>query len=487
MAKPIELTFTANARQLLKTTDNIDEAFNEVADSLDNVATDSGRSADKMADSVDDAAKSIKKDASELERSFKEVGNSMSESASKGGRALATETRKGTDDAKGSLAELKDEAKQNIAETASSFDGSLSSLGDTIQGTLGGVIASLPPQFAILAAAGAVAFGVISSKLEEGEVAAEAQRETIAALKDEYIDMGEVGAVSLDFLISRIRELSSESADGTVDLADLARTAKGAKSDFQDLAQAYAGNSDELNKLVKEGKAHADQLEEEASNLDTTTEAGNRLYGELQRRAAAQEKYNAYLATAKTNADTAAEAARLYAEAGGPAMEAKAEQIKTVNAAYDESAGNLEDYLTKEGKLFDVAKYVKAMEARSKALADYQANLASADLSDDAKAFLNEQGADAAASFLAGYQKATPEQKAKLNDIWSEAGKDNSGEYIKSTQAGLDAAKDLTPPKVKTPKVDVKELLRNAQRDLDTAAPLKMTVVPVDRNGKEVK
>jgi hypothetical protein len=125
------------------------------------------------------------------------------------------------------------------------------------------------------------------------------------------------------------------------------------------------------------------------------------------------------------------------------------------------------------------------MQARKQALEDYQSTLNTADLSPEAKKFLESQGQDAAAAFLQGYKGAAPDQKAELNRIWTEAGKANSGEYSTTVQAEFNAADAL---KVKAPVIeliDTKSLLASAQRELDKT-PLKIKAITVDRYGKPV-
>ena len=124
---------------------------------------------------------------------------------------------------------------------------------------------------------------------------------------------------------------------------------------------------------------------------------------------------------------------------------------------------NLYDFLMWSRGLFEVQPYIDAMNARSAALQTYQEDLAAADLSPQAKAFLNSQGAEAAAQFMAG-QAATPAQKSDLNAIWTEAGKSNSGEYTKSLKSGIPDKLD------KKTKVEAEADTSAANRDLNNFA-----------------
>lgn len=485
MTKGVEISFLANAKQLLRTTDDVEKAFDGVADSLDDIATDSGKSTNILSKNFDKAADKVERSAEDIERSFKEVANTVGVSSAKAGRDLADNTRKGTTAAKRDLAELGNEARSNLAETAASFDGSVQSIIDGIQGTLAGLTTSLGPLWAGAGAAAALGLGVLMADIEKGTERTAAWKEEVAELSAEYIETGRLGTRSLSALVDKLKELALETEDGKVNLTELNKAAEESGGSFDKLAQAYAGNSDELRKLIKEAQEHKRALEDEADALSTGVDGYAAKVQALDNAAKATETYIGYLNDSAAKATEAETAAKLYAQAGGPELEARAAQLETINAAYDDTAGSLGEFIKKETGLLDTGKYIAAMEARSKALADYQTNLAAADLSAEAKAFLNEQGADAAASFLAGYEKATPAQKTKLNEIWTEAGKTDSGTYRETVSKAF-AGAPLKAPKVEDPKIDVTDALRKTQKELDRN-PLRMTIVQVDRFGKPIK
>jgi hypothetical protein len=103
-----------------------------------------------------------------------------------------------------------------------------------------------------------------------------------------------------------------------------------------------------------------------------------------------------------------------------------------------------------------VGAYIKAMQAREKALRSYQKTLAEAELTPEARKFLESQGQDSAAAFLAGYKRATPKQRAELERIWTEAGKQDSGSY---TTALTDSFSSGTVPgPAVSPQLDTSDL-----------------------------
>lgn len=425
---PISIPFLADAASFLRGAGQVDTALEKVGDSLDDVARDSARSGDKIGDELSDGAREGERSIDRLNATFRELATSAKQESAEAGAAIKRNIGGDAREASADVEELNREAKANLAETLSSFDGSVEGLVAGVQGTLGGVVGGLTGPAGIFAAvAGAAGIGLIMTGLQGAQEESDRLKERAGALGQEFITASQNGTASLDFLVSKLQELATET-EGT-NLSKLASAADRADSSFESLAQGYAGNVTGLKDLWREGVARQKQLEDEAEATDTTTDAGIKRFSALTKQSAAQSEYLDYLGQSLGVAQKAAEADELYARAGGAELEAKALRISAVNDAYDEAAGSADDYINSESKLFDPQAYIDAMLAKEQALRDYQETLATSALTDDAKTFLNEQGADAAAQFLQGYKNATPEQQAELNRIWSEAGKQNSGQY----------------------------------------------------------
>ncbi len=463
---PISIDFLANVRSFLKGTDDAEQALDQVADTLDDIARDGDRSTEQ------------------LQRSFAELADrtkrEMTDAASSTRRTLDSTTSA----AKRNIDEIKNEAKQNAAETFSSFSGSAESFADGLQGTLGGLIASLPPQLAVLGAAGAIGIGLIVGELNKGQAETEQLRADTAELAQQYIDTGQIGAEWLGTIVDKLKQLATETDDGRVSLEDLARVADSGIGSFRDLAQAYAGNTDGLERLYRAAQRNQRALEDEAAALDTTTAAGNKRYGELQNQLALGDQYLGYLDDAVAKSDKAAAAEANYAAAGGPDMERKAQLISAVNDAYDETASSVDDYVNAETGIFDVTAYITAMTARSDALKNYQETLATSGLSPEAQAFLSEQGADAAAAFLAGYKTATPEQQAELERIWTEAGQADSATYAGAIEKSFQG-KTVTGPSVVLAQIDPAAEVDKIQRGF-AGRTVRVAAKLVTRSGQEV-
>lgn len=476
----ITIDFLSNVRGLLKGTDDVEEAFEDVASSLDDLARDSQKAGDKLGDNIGDGAKDAEKGVDRLERTFKDLADTAKRETKGAGDQIGRNYKKGTDEAGEGLKEFKDEANSTARESAASFDGSAESIADVFQEVAANAFAGFGPAGAVAGLAAAVGIGMAVSAIQGGIESTEALKERTQELADEYITTGGIGATSIEFLVDKLKELATESADGSVNLAKLDDVARRSGSSFEDLAQAYGGNVEELKKLWREGDKHRQQLEDETDAIDTTTSAGAKQYAQKIKQSDAQREYMAYLGQTLGVAAAAAEAEKLYAQAGGPELERKAQLVETVNAAYDEAAGAASDYINAESGLFDTGAYITAMQAKQDALRDYQTTLAESPLTAEAKSFLDSQGVEAAAQFLAGYKSATPEQQAALNAIWTEAGSTSSGAYTGALKAGIPTAID--GPLV-TARGDASGALAEMQRQIDNNPLVARVKTKFDRVG----
>ena len=444
------------------------EPLEDAADVLQDIGRDGGRSVEQLEQDMRGAqarTDEVRKGFSDLQKQIRETGR-------KSRTDFAEPTNRSTQSVKEDLRELGDEGRQNAAEMFSSFDGSFTSIADAAQGTLGGVTAGLRGVPAIAAAAaGAAGLGLIVTTIEAANEDSQELREAIAELGAEFIETGQVGKRSLDGVIERLQALASETDEGKTSLVDLADAAARSGNRLDLLTRAYGSNVEQLDAMIAREQQLEAMLDREANVAMTRGQAA---YDAHKLAADGQRLIVDELEKTRKEIEGAAAVEAAWLAAGGPELEAKAAAIGAVNQAYDQAAGALSTYVDEETGLFDVAAYIEAMEARTKALNDYQTALASADLSTEAKAFLAEQGADAAASFLAGYQNASPAQKAELNRIWSEAGRENSGEYAGALQQNM-------PDTVAGPEVRLNyPTSSEIQTRLDAIASRQRIRIPVD-------
>jgi hypothetical protein len=484
MAKGINIAIGADSKAalsaiksgLIEPLEDATKALDKLADKgndLDSI--ERGLKADQTATQkwnkeLTESVENIRKVQAASSRAAKDVANDF-ESNARSTKATAT----------ANLKELGAEGKQNLAETLSSFDGSVEGFVNGIQGTLGGVIAGLSGVGGILlATAGAAGLGLLVTAIQNGGEAAEEAKQKVSELAAEYIETGDIAKTSLSFIVEKLKALATETDDTKQSLTKLAGVAEKAGSTFEDLALAYAGNIDGLDELIAKNEKLREGYLEEQATLDLATNAGNRRNGELAKSIAGADELLGLLDSTKTSADAAAKAEELYAQAGGPELETKAAQLESINAAYDDAVGSIDDFLNAETGVFDTAAYIASMEAREQALKDYQETLATSGLSPAAKAYLATQGAEAAAIQLDAYVNAGEADKAKLDRFWSEAGRDNSGSYVDEFQGGISSRDN---PQMT---VDVNGNTTDLDNKLSRSRAINVTINGYTRNGQRV-
>jgi hypothetical protein len=459
----LTLDIAANSGDFIRATKDVDKALDGVADSLDDAARDGEQATERVEDSFRELARAA-------ERETKRAADDMSRNIDRGA-AHASE----------SMSEVKSEALANASETFSSFEGDAQSFADGIQGALGGLIVGLSGNLpaAAAVAAGALGVGLISAALGQSEEQAEALRQKVSELTAEFIEAGPGGRRSADQFVEALRELATESDRGRANLVDMKIAAEDLGVPLDDIARAYLEGGEPLDQLIEKTEALL-----KAEERRTARPGGRRAENDLQEASINNLEDELRLYREQAQAIEAAQDAQLlYLETGVSEFEAKVSLIETVDQAYDDAAGSTDDFVNAETGLFDTDAYITAMQQREQALRDYQTTLTSSDLSTEAKAFLNEQGAEAAALMLAGYASAEPAQRAELNRIWSEAGKSNSGTYVDTLTKEVTGAQIGAPTVAFDPVTDAQNYLAAVQREL-RRNPLSVTVLPRDQFGE---
>lgn len=237
---PIKIDFLANVRDFLRGTKDVDSSLDDVADSLDDVAKDGDRSTER------------------LERSFKELADSARDTARDADRSLGTIGEDGFRRSSEAAGEFKQEALSNFSEVTSSFDGSMSSIQDLAQGTLGGLASSGLPGIGIAAGIAAAGVGLIGSAFQAAEDDRLKLEERANDLADAYI---EAGSTVLDALTVADRTASIlTNPEYRKEAEDLAQALGG---DLALAVRILAGDTDalaEANTLAAAGQEYLDGL-----------------------------------------------------------------------------------------------------------------------------------------------------------------------------------------------------------------------------------
>lgn len=468
----LTLDIAANTKQFQAGTKDVEKALDGVADALDDAARDSDKATERV------------------EQSFRDLARTAERESRKVADDLSRNVNRGATNAKQAMQEVKAEGLANAAETFSSFDGSATSFVSGIQGTFGGLIAGLAtvsPALIPVGVAGAAAIGLVSNAIGTSEERAEAFKTRVRELTLELIETGDIGKRSFSGIVDEIKGLATETDESKTNLADLRKIAETLHRPLSEVVDAYTRGGKPLQDLIDQSEELADIEQERYQAL--VSQDANDIYAPLVDGGA---EYTRQLETQlglmrdqKDALDTAQQAELDYLASGVTEFEAKVGLIDAVNQAYDDAAGSTETFISKETGLFDTAAYITAMQERETALRNYQTALATADLSSEAKAFLNEQGAEAAAQMLAGYTSAAPAQKTELNRIWTEAGRENSGSYVDELATGITGATVDAPTVTFDPKKDAENYLHLVQLHL-ARNPVRVTVQTTAPFGRDI-
>lgn len=236
MAKGLEIGVgvdTKAAKQAIQSglTDPLEDAekaLDELGDSkapeeLERELKAAQKATERLKDETEDTARAIEK---EYKRAYRE----QKEAARDASRSSADAT-----------AEFKQEAVSNFSEVTSSFDGSMSSIQDLAQGTLGGLASSGIPGIGIAAGAAAIAVGGIAAAVESVDEAAKESAARAAEWGQKYIDAaGDV--IDASVIASGVIDIAND-PDAYKNATDLARIWG---TDIPTAMRALAGDSTAL-------------------------------------------------------------------------------------------------------------------------------------------------------------------------------------------------------------------------------------------------
>jgi hypothetical protein len=283
---PLKLDILANTRQFVQEMKRSGASVEDVSDSLDDMAKDGNRSVEKLEKSFKDMSK-------EAQKADKQV-----ESIGKGGFVSASEAS----------GEFKQEALQNFSEVTSSFDGSMSSIQDLAQGTLGGLAASGLPGIGLAAGAAAGAIGLIGAAFAGNDEAAQLSIEKVNEWADKYIE-AKGRALTEDQILSEAQRILTDDAERYADALTL-QEATGANLGL--VIRALSGDSAALaevnTRLSDAAEESAKQLAEQETQVDKSA-------GKVYDFADAVEKSQSILSTQASEMDSGAAKARAFGDA----------------------------------------------------------------------------------------------------------------------------------------------------------------------------
>lgn len=480
MAKGISVAVASDTRQFQAgVKSGMIDPLVQADDTLAKLGDTGQRAGDELQSSMRDqqtATQQLRGDIDQLNRQ-------VSDGSSRAAGSMKTSHRQAAHEVEAGFGEMKDSARQNAVETAASFTGGFDQIAGGVQGMASEFLAAFGPAGVVAGLALAGGIGMLTNAVDQATAATEADKQAVADLAKQWIDEGIAGKNSIDDQRTAIENMATATDPSTVviTLQEAWKQAQIAGADYADVVKSIATSDpasiqkalDSVTKL-RGGYQGA---------LTSAADYANDPNASLTPKIVASNKLADALRHAKTEATDAGRAQELAAEAGLSKFALKADAVKQLHDAYADAAGEVDAYKTKEHGLFEVGKYIKAMEQRQKALREYQKTLSESSLSAGAKSYLESLGESDAATYMAGYAKASPKQKAQLDAIWTTAGKSGAQNYKDALGEKLS---DVQPaPKIAKPVVPAPDtaLLDAFLRKRQT---LTLTVRGVTRDGKPV-
>lgn len=458
MAKGIVINFLSDVRDFLRGTDDVEEALDDVVDSLETVAKEGDQAAEKLADSFKDNLK-------EASRAAREAGD-----------GIGNDLNRGTKRAQEGLGELRDEANSTAKESAASFDGSAESIVDSFQEIAANAFAGFGPAGAIAGLAAAAGIGVASAAILDAEEKAKAAKDRVGELGLAIIESG-ADVAGVNAFKDALEGIITNADDAAVKVDDLRKFTKKYGDQVPSVAEfatAYAGNADAIEQVTKELeaaiKAEEDKTFKTKAGAEASKDKADAYQGEIDKLKGIQEE-----------TELAAQIEEEWLAAGGAEAEAKAAAIGTINSAYDDVVGSILDFKDEETGLLDTQAFIDSIKARQDQLKQYQTDLATMGLTTDQKAALDDMGIEAASAYLEGIKSGTPEQAKFLRESLTEAAKDSSGVAKKEIEKAFEK-----PTEAKVEAVADTEQAKKTLDALIKDRTAKIQVKYVDRYGKEV-
>ena len=430
MSKPIDIDVGMNSRDFQRGTKDVEGALENVADALDDVAADAARASKAMADDIGDGAKDgarkaeratddlsdslndmardadragrklgdeigdgardAEKSTDRLERSFKDLADASKRETKTAGDSMRKNVSESAEAAKQDLAELKDEAIQNASETFSSFDGSVDSFVDGIQGTFGGIVSNMGPMGAVIGGALALGIGVGVAKGEELAEVLNTAKERAAELAAEIIDAdGDLSQINMAEKVTEWGLAIEDSrewfefwqADAKTAFEVAREQADRFGLSMKDLALGLSGvDAKRATESIAELSEQIKALEDQRRKAD-----GNSAREQINSEIRARQDLIDKLKSQGNVTEEAIELTRLEAEINGElasqqeaaaaAAEARTEATSALQSALDEGVASWTAYVDAETGAADPSAYIAGMAERAAATTNFNSNV----------------------------------------------------------------------------------------------------------------
>lgn len=464
MAAPIVISIDSDAAGAVKGVEDVDAALTKTTKSLESVTTGGAKSTD------------------ELEASFRQYTTAVQQESTKQTEAVEISSTEQNRIQRESVKAGAAATAETLAQTASGFDGTLQGGLSTLTNIGATLSAVLPPEFAAVAVLGTLAFSAISGAITNGDESAKNFTADVASLADQMIKAGNGGAISFSDLTSNLQALATQTDPTKASLADLFDTAKSAGASATDLADAYAGDTDQLKQLDDEAKKKLELDKQDIELYGTRFEKSKLSLAQLHETTDAQSKYVDYLDDTVRKQNAATTTTDEYdkaVKALGPstvqsvaeqkaALEAGANAFSDIGSKIQSEQDGLNAAATAASEKTKKTVVANNVETADSFIAE-QAKELSALLSANAnKIDIYEKfGKDAGAAvikdvgnnpqLLAALAAASPADVQKIKDQYSAAGKAAGENLTKAAQIALTANQAVGNIKINADTTDAKK------------------------------
>lgn len=455
----INLDADLGVRGFLKGTKDMEEALQDVSNELEDTAKEGDKGLEKLSDKLIEAKKAA-------------------DEAAKSGDNIGTSYKRGTKEAEGGLQDFKQEANSTAKESAASFDGSAESIIDSFQEIAANAFAGFGAAGAIAGLAAAAGIGIASAAILDSEEKAKEAKQRISDLGTAFIESG-ADVAQVEAFREALQGIVTNADDAAVKIDDLRKFTKKygeAVPSVSDFAIAYSGNADAIEKVTDElEKAIAAEKEKNYTTKTGAEQSSKR-----------QDAYQAEIDKLEGIQEETAAAKQIeedWLASGGAEIQAKADAIDQINAAYDDAVYSVDNFKNAETGIYDLEAYAASIEERARLLEEYQTNLAKSGLTTEQKAALNEMGVEQANAILKGLQDpgVSDETKKTIKNGLKTASQEGSGVAKKEIEDAFKKPVDAT--------VKVKADMSMAQTDLDNLVKARTAIIKLDfqdRYGKRV-
>ncbi len=334
-------------------------------------------------------------DASQrLERELDDVVDKL-KATGRAGKSSGTDIRKGLDDAEEGVETLRENVGSNAKEMAASFDGSVDSMSDAVQGLIAEMTEGFGP-------AGLAAGVIVASGLGLAQAAGQATADSLNDAKERAIDLAQEiqdagGDISKVDVAGKMREWATTLSDNVewfefwqrealTNMDKVVDRAKLTGVGITDMFAAMSGlDADAARDVLAEVD---DQIAEIQRTIDSQdnwnvvdalglSDADGKLY-ELTNLRREIQLASGVTEDAIELQDRLAEVTAEYtaqAEAAAAAEQARNDAIAVLQGAIDGAIGSYQSFTDAETGATDPAAFIANMEARRNAVADFNSNV----------------------------------------------------------------------------------------------------------------